>query len=227
VKPLFVILGAAAIGGVAFLAYRRRQEQSSSGTASTCEKLCVEAARAKGAVGDLSTLCKQSCSVGETLVKRLGGALSDVFGGETPPFCSTCCPAGSSPTFTDRPFGEQTSVHLRDHRTLDGTSSGESVWGAVCVDDVSGTIIGTLTDRFNPYTIGTTTPPASVGVYSPTGATAVGANPIASTPPTTDAPLVWVGDHWERASATATAPTTTTTTLATALASRAVESTTK
>lgn len=165
-KPLlWAVLGVATLGVAVVVVRRRAAAAPSSAAASACEVACVAAARAAGVTGDLSKLCKGSCGLlgglkdyGQKAVNSVGGALNDVFGGDRGPgFCSSCCPEGSRAEFSRRPWGESTvSLGVMDHR---GEADGaDNVWGAVCVDEASGEIIGTLTDKFNPIRFGDITP---------------------------------------------------------------------
>jgi hypothetical protein len=175
--------------GAGFLWWQKKQAAAAAAP-STCEALCIAGARAAGVTGDLSALCKQGCNLGGLVDGVKGTAVSVgnlvggiVGGGSGPAFCSTCCPKGSTPEFSDRLFGDRTTstgdqTHLRDQRTP------SSVNGAVCVDTATGAILGTLTDKFNPYSVsGPSSAPAPVRKVPMPGSTRTSGGTTTTTTP--------------------------------------------
>jgi hypothetical protein len=189
--PGGVIAAAAGIvGGLGYL--WAKQRAAATAAPSTCESLCIAAAKLAGVTGDAAALCKTTCGI-EGAIKgaveatkraavQVGTAVGGIVGGGSgPKFCSTCCPEGSEPKFTSRPDGSTTvaegagdQAHILDQR------SPGNVMGAVCVDKLTGAILGTLTDKFNPYTVNYTAP-AVVPVKSPVSLSPLGDRRVAST----------------------------------------------
>lgn len=159
-----IVAALAGLGlGAGYLWWQKKQAAAAAAP-STCETLCIAAAKAAGVTGDLSAICKQGCNleglaqgVKNTAVS-VGTTVAGVLGiGGGAKFCTTCCPTGSALAYSNRPDGSTTSKgeqsHVRDQR--DGAlNAGGNVMGAVCVDSKTGAILGTVTDKFNPYTTG-------------------------------------------------------------------------